>query len=257
MLGVSLDRVHTKKQSIEKVMAALQRSRYLHIVSLNPENIMRAQTNPELMTSFNTADIQIIDGAGLYLAAHWTGELKEGTERVTGVDLMTELVGRLLATWSIRPITIAFIGGRSGVAGQTADHFLRLRRDISPHDSVHLTSIPDLDADDPSLALKLSQSQIDLAFFAFGCPRQELWIEAHRNLLSHTVCMGVGGAFDFIAGRVPRAPAWMQDHGLEWLHRLIHEPHRWRRQTALLRFIWLALTQRSRIVWGKGRKSAT
>jgi N-acetylglucosaminyldiphosphoundecaprenol N-acetyl-beta-D-mannosaminyltransferase len=64
--------------------------------------------------------------------------------------------------------------------------------------------------------------------------------------------MGVGGAFDFIAGRVPRAPMWMQSAGLEWLFRLIQEPRRWRRQLALVEFTWQVLRARRRRSSNKG-----
>jgi UDP-N-acetyl-D-mannosaminuronic acid transferase (WecB/TagA/CpsF family) len=70
----------------------------------------------------------------------------------------------------------------------------------------------------------------DLLFVALGAPRQDLWIREHLNELEVPVCMGVGGAFNFVAGMLPRAPRWMQQAGMEWLFRLGQEPTRlWRR----------------------------
>ena len=67
-------------------------------------------------------------------------------------------------------------------------------------------------------------------FVAFGAPLQEYWIREHLHTLGVPVCMGVGGAFDMLTGQVKRAPVWMQDHGLEWLCRLVQEPGRlWKR----------------------------
>ena len=68
---------------------------------------------------------------------------------------------------------------------------------------------------------------------AFGAPAQELWIDRLRNRLGVAVAIGVGGAFDFLTGRVPRAPAWMRKAGLEWLFRLLRQPWRIRRMAVL------------------------
>ncbi len=78
-----------------------------------------------------------------------------------------------------------------------------------------------------------------LVFVAFGSPWQELWIERHRNQFQNCVVMGVGGAFDFLGGKVPRAPVIIRRLGFEWLFRLIVQPWRLRRQLRLVRFGWL------------------
>ena len=76
----------------------------------------------------------------------------------------------------------------------------------------------------------IHEAQPDMLFVAFGAPRQDQWIRAHLHELNVPVCMGVGGSFDFLAGRVSRAPLWMQDRGLEWLYRVMQEPTRlWKR----------------------------
>jgi N-acetylglucosaminyldiphosphoundecaprenol N-acetyl-beta-D-mannosaminyltransferase len=84
----------------------------------------------------------------------------------------------------------------------------------------------------------------DLLLVAYGVPAEERWIARNRHRLGVPVMVGVGGAFDFVAGVTRRAPAWMRRLGLEWLHRLIREPWRWRRQLALPRFVALVLAQR-------------
>jgi N-acetylglucosaminyldiphosphoundecaprenol N-acetyl-beta-D-mannosaminyltransferase len=68
---------------------------------------------------------------------------------------------------------------------------------------------------------------------AYGAPAQELWIDRMKDRLEISVAIGVGGAFDFLTGRVPRAPAWMRRAGLEWLHRLARQPWRIRRMAVL------------------------
>jgi N-acetylglucosaminyldiphosphoundecaprenol N-acetyl-beta-D-mannosaminyltransferase len=86
----------------------------------------------------------------------------------------------------------------------------------------------------------------DLLLVAYGVPAEERWIAQNRDRLGVPVMIGVGGAFDFVAGVARRAPVWMRRVGLEWLHRLLQEPWRWRRQAALPRFVALAVRQRVR-----------
>jgi N-acetylglucosaminyldiphosphoundecaprenol N-acetyl-beta-D-mannosaminyltransferase len=83
-----------------------------------------------------------------------------------------------------------------------------------------------------------------LLLVAYGAPAQDLWIARHKEALAVPVAIGVGGSFDFIAGRAKRAPAWLRRIGLEWLHRLVHEPWRWQRMLALPKFAILVLRQR-------------
>jgi N-acetylglucosaminyldiphosphoundecaprenol N-acetyl-beta-D-mannosaminyltransferase len=84
----------------------------------------------------------------------------------------------------------------------------------------------------------------DLLLVAYGVPVEEKWIARNRERLGVPVMVGVGGSFDFVAGVTKRAPVWMRRLGLEWLHRLMHEPWRWRRQLALPRFVVLVLRQK-------------
>ncbi|MGB3020405.1 MAG: WecB/TagA/CpsF family glycosyltransferase, partial [Microgenomates group bacterium] len=83
-----------------------------------------------------------------------------------------------------------------------------------------------------------------LIFVAFGSPYQEKWIYENRASLQGITCIGVGGAFDFLSGRVARAPKLIQSIGLEWLYRLMRQPWRWRRQLQLPVFIYLVLKQK-------------
>jgi N-acetylglucosaminyldiphosphoundecaprenol N-acetyl-beta-D-mannosaminyltransferase len=98
-----------------------------------------------------------------------------------------------------------------------------------------------------------------LLFVSLGCPKQEFWMAAHRDRLP-CVMLGVGAAFDYHAGTLSRAPAWMRRCGLEWLYRLLHEPRRlWRRYT-LTNSVFLAKSlaeaARSALDWLLARPSA-
>ena len=84
---------------------------------------------------------------------------------------------------------------------------------------------------------RIHEARPDILFVAYGAPAQDKWIARNKARLGVPVCLGVGGAFDFVAGVAERAPRWMQSAGLEWLHRLARQP--WRAQrifTAAVRF---------------------
>ena len=104
----------------------------------------------------------------------------------------------------------------------------------------------------PAILARLRQARPDVLFVAYGAPRQDLWIARYQPDLQIPVAMGVGGAFDFLAGVVPRAPRWMREAGLEWLYRLLRQPWRWRRMRVLPRFVLDVLRAR----YGRGGTGA-
>lgn len=85
---------------------------------------------------------------------------------------------------------------------------------------------------------------IDILFVAFGSPKQEIWIAENLDKLPVRVAIGVGGAFDFVSGKVKRAPVWVRKIGLEWLFRLILQPWRIKRQLRLFKFVFLVLGEK-------------
>jgi N-acetylglucosaminyldiphosphoundecaprenol N-acetyl-beta-D-mannosaminyltransferase len=87
---------------------------------------------------------------------------------------------------------------------------------------------------------------------AYGAAAEEAWLARNLDRSGAIIGLGVGGAFDFISGRVRRAPPWMRQLGLEWLYRLGHQPWRWRRMLALPRFVARVLTQPRRDASNEG-----
>ena len=108
-----------------------------------------------------------------------------------------------------------------------------------------------LDEDQPEIVARINAARPDILFVALGNPKQELWMGRNRGKIDVGAMIGVGGTFNFIAGKVKRAPRWMQRSGLEWIYRIIQEPGRlWRRYAyGLVKFAWLSL----RAVANKGQ----
>ncbi|MDD3031707.1 MAG: WecB/TagA/CpsF family glycosyltransferase, partial [Atribacterota bacterium] len=88
---------------------------------------------------------------------------------------------------------------------------------------------------------EIKEKKPDFLLVGLGVPKQEIWISKYKDLLNVPVCIGIGGSFDVLSGKIPRAPLWMQNHGMEWIYRLIKEPKRIKRVIALPYFMWLII----------------
>ncbi len=208
------------------------------ICTANPEFVMTAQRQPEFMAVLQNADLVLPDGVGLLWAARRMG--RPLPQRVTGSDgiyLLAERAAR--EGWRL-----FFLGAAPGVAEQTA----RILADRYPGLLVAGTYAGSpRDADYPEIARRIIAARPDILLVAYGAPAQDLWIARHRADLRVPVSMGVGGAFDFVAGVQKRAPAWIIRLNLEWFWRLLTQPWRWRRQLDLPRFAWRVVRSGIRI----------
>jgi N-acetylglucosaminyldiphosphoundecaprenol N-acetyl-beta-D-mannosaminyltransferase len=202
------------------------------IASVNPERIMQARRETALGAILGRADLALADGIGVVWAARRLGHPLPA--RVSGVDFLEALAAYgARAGWRF-----FFLGGAPGAADAAAE-VLRGRYPGFTLAGSYGGSADPADDGDTTEAVRASRAQ--LLFLAYGGGAEEAWLA--RNLVASgaVIGMGVGGAFDFISGRAQRAPKWMRDRGLEWLHRLSRQPWRWRRMLALPRFALLVL----------------
>lgn len=198
------------------------------ICTVNPEFVVDAQSNPEFAAALSRADLRVPDGVGIVLAARLQGRVLR--ERVTGSDGIYHICAHAAA----KGYSVFFLGAGPGVAAEVA------ARMCVRHPSLRVAGTgggSPADTDWPAVAAQLADARPDILFVAYGHPKQDLWIDRHREELPARIALGVGGAFDFVAGVTQRAPRWMQRLGLEWLHRLIQEPWRWRRMLKLPIFV--------------------
>ncbi len=232
ILGVRVDDV-TQAEALAYA-AHLLRQRGAHqIATVNPEFVMEARRNPAFRAVLEATDLNTPDGFGLLLAARWQGTPLRG--RATGVALVQQLAA-LAAAQGYR---IFLLGAAPSVAEQAAA-VLRARYPSlqiagcfagSPHPR-----------HEPFLRQIIAVARPDLLLVAYGHPAQDLWIARNQPVLQIPLAMGVGGVFDYLSGRVPLAPRWMRQIGLEWLFRLLVQPRRWRRiLVAVPLFAWTVL----------------
>ena len=218
----------SEADAVDWVARAIAEGRPRLVISVNPERIMRAGRDPEFAAVLRRADLALADGVGVLWAARRLGHQLPG--RVAGVDLLQALAARGgPAGWRF-----FFLGGAPGVA-QAAGQVLRERY---PGFRLAGTNAASPDPFNDALTTQAVRSSgAQLLFLAYGAAAEEAWLARNLTRSGAIVGMGVGGAFDFISGRSRRAPPWMRERGLEWLHRLGREPWRWRRMLALPQFV--------------------
>ncbi len=228
VLGVPVDSVDMKA-AIDEVRAMLSRGsgRTNVILSVNPEKVIVAQSQPNLLGILRNADLLIPDGIGVVMAARMLGLATMG--RVPGAELMPEIC-KLAAEAHSR---VFLYGAKPDVVTRTAI-ILRARYPGLQIVGTQDGYLPDTQMDD--LIARINALETDALFVALGSPRQEQWINRYRDRLHVRVCQGVGGTFDAICGKPRRAPHSFRRLNLEWLYRLVTQPQRAHRQAALPKF---------------------
>ena len=213
--------------------------RLWQIVTLQPEIVMRARRTPDLWAIIQRAPLVTADGMGIVWALRLRGV--RAPERVTGVDLLAALAQRA----ATRGYRLFLLGGAPGIAEQAGVALQRRYPGLLVAGAWAGSPDP---ADDAEARRRIRAARPDLLCVAYGAPAQERWIARVGPALvadrqRGIVAIGVGGALDLLAGRIPRAPLWMQRVGFEWLYRLARQPWRWRRMVALPRFAALACAE--------------
>lgn len=196
-------------------------SRYVCIC--NAHSVVTAGQDPAFGQAVAQADMATPDGAPVAWMIRKLGF--KGQQRINGPDLMW----KYCAQAAQRGESIYLYGG-------TADTLLALQARLArefPRLKVAGAFSPPFRAltaeEDTAAVARINASGAGTVWVSLGCPKQELWMAAHRGRI-HAVMIGVGAAFDYHAGTIQRAPVWMQNAGLEWLHRLVSEPRRlWKR----------------------------
>ena len=212
--------------------------------------------NDELWGYLRNADFVTADGMPIVLLSRLLRRTLPA--RVTGADMVPAICRRCAE----EGLSVYVLGGdREAVEaafgklgclghetrGERRENSSRLASNVSRPSSSLLAGIDDsfvkLDQEQPEIVERINAAKPDILFVAFGNPKQELWMGRNSGKLDVGAMIGIGGTFNFLAGRVKRAPKWMQRSGLEWVYRIIQEPGRlWRRYAyGLVKFSWLSL----------------
>ncbi|MGQ9427239.1 WecB/TagA/CpsF family glycosyltransferase [Gilvimarinus sp. F26214L] len=239
LLGCSMD-VASMSETINRIEVALLEGRFTQHVVINVAKLVNMRKDPELDASVRGCDIINIDGMGVVLGARLLGH--QVPERVAGVDLFHAL----LAMSAQKGYSVFLLGARAEVVSATAERVQAMYPGLRIAGYHHGYFWDDEEA----MVEKVRASGAQLLFVAITSPRKENFISKWRDQLGVTFVMGVGGTFDVVAGKVKRAPLWMQKWGLEWFYRVLQEPRRmWKRYLVTnIQFAWLLLKAKLGII---------
>jgi N-acetylglucosaminyldiphosphoundecaprenol N-acetyl-beta-D-mannosaminyltransferase len=203
---------------------------------VNPDCLNIAVRDPAYRGTLTGAARVLPDGIGLHLAGKLLGTPLR--ENVNGTDLFPLLCERLAST----DLSVYLLGARPGIADEAA------RRMQERYPGLRVAGIASgyFSGDEEEAVVDaINRSGAGVLLVAMGVPRQEAWLARWHDRLAPPVRMGVGGLFDFYSGRIPRAPAWLRELGLEWTYRLRQEPGRmWRRYViGNPQFLWRVYRQ--------------
>lgn len=203
------------------------------IIAINPEKVIKAMQDTQLFGWLNDAGLVIPDGIGIVVAAKLLNKVK--IERVPGSELMPAICER-----SVEKGYKLFLYGASP---ETIEKTVAELKNNYPGIQIAGFQHGYLPEEKmPNLIGQINESEANILFVALGSPRQELWMDSYLGQLKNIrVCQGVGGTFDVIAGTVKRAPKLFIKMNGEWLYRLLSQPSRLLRQTALPIFIYKTL----------------
>ena len=208
-------------ETLSEICRLVDEKRKSYVVAINVDVVMKMEKDEYLKKITDEADLTLVDGKPLVWIAKWHKHPVKA--KISGSDMVPELC-KVAAK---KGYSLFIIGGAAGIAEKAKEN---LERDLLDIKVVGTYSPPfGFEKDEVELELlnqMISTVHPDLVIVCFGCPKQEKWIYENYRKYEGTVSICAGATVDFLAGNVNRAPAWMSNHGLEWLYRFSQEPKR-------------------------------
>jgi len=254
LLDIKIDNI-SYKDTLKEIEDFIASKKPHQICTVNPEYLMQSKKDEELKHILNQSALNVADGGGLLYGARYTRQKLD--YKVTGVDL----IWKIAELSNKKQYRIFLLGGENDVAIKTAQILrhkfpkiniagtfegkpliklisrkiwqanYRVRR------SLDMRRKSNINKNNSQIMAQIAKAKPDILLVAYGCPKQDKFIARYAQYLNVPVMIGVGGAFDYISGKISRAPVWMRNIHLEWLYRLFAEPKRFNRIiTATIRF---------------------
>ena len=242
LLGIRIDNL-SKEETLEKVKRFLGGKKFCQVATVNPEFILLAQEDKEFKKILNSCDLNVADGFGIKLAFWKSG--KNLKSRIAGIDLMLEI----LKIASQNNYNIFLAANKNGLSDWKETRAAILA--IYPNLKINGADLSLCEKNNNEANYKLQTTNYKILFCNFGAPHQEKFINSIKND-NIKLAMGVGGSFDFITGKIRRAPLWIRSIGLEWLWRLILQPKRFKRAfNSVVIFLWKAMFEKAALLNNK------
>lgn len=212
----------TFEQALDAIEALVRAGRGGAVFTPNVDHIVNARHDRALREAYSRTSLSLADGQPVI----WASRLLQTPlpEKISGSDLGPRLLERARA----RRLRVYLLGGGDGVAALAAARLEKQGILVVGAEGPRVGL--EANAGEAQILERVRAAKPDLVFVGLGSPKQERFIDRSAPALAPAVLLGVGATIDFLAGTVPRAPAWMSRSGLEWLYRLMREPRRlWRR----------------------------
>jgi N-acetylglucosaminyldiphosphoundecaprenol N-acetyl-beta-D-mannosaminyltransferase len=223
VLGVGINAVDYES-AVQKIIVAAQSRRPLTVTALAVHGVMTGALDAEHRHRLNELDLVVPDGQPVRWAMRWLYGVKL-PDRVYGPTLTLKVCERAAQ----EGLSVYLYGSRTEVLETLAAN-LRAKFPAIQIAGMQPSRFRQVSAaEQAEIARTIRDSGASFVLVGLGCPRQETWVYENRELISMPL-LAVGAAFDFHAGNLPQAPAWLQNRGLEWFFRLVQEPRRlWKR----------------------------
>jgi N-acetylglucosaminyldiphosphoundecaprenol N-acetyl-beta-D-mannosaminyltransferase len=223
ILGIGVSAI-TLDRAVSTIEQWIERRTQKYVCVTGAHGIIESRRDPQLRHIHNEAGMVTPDGMPLVFMARRLGF--KSVSRVYGPDLMRRLT-EISAQKGYRQF---YYGGGAGIA----EHLAATLKARYPTLSIAGTMTPPFrpltPEEDEATVARINEVAPDIVWVGLSTPKQELWMASYIGRLNVPVLVGVGAAFDFLAGTKSQAPVWMQQSGLEWTYRLAHEPRRlWKR----------------------------
>jgi len=232
-LGTQVDNL-SMSETVSFIEEAIEHKEKIVREDINAAKTVWMQDDPEFKQIIHKADLINADGQSIILASKLLGNPIK--ERVSGIDLMENIV----ASAYKKQWKVFFLGASEEVVSKTVNTYTDKysKEIIAGYHNGYFTK-----EDEEKIVDSINRSNANILFIGISSPKKEYFIDAHFQKLNCNLIMGVGGSFDVIAGKVNRAPLWMQKSALEWLYRLLQEPGKmWKRYLYTNTvFIWLLI----------------
>jgi exopolysaccharide biosynthesis WecB/TagA/CpsF family protein len=239
LLGVRFDLL-SRTEALGQLMSAFGMGGAWKVYVVNAHTLNLAWKDPSFREVLNEADLLLNDGSGVGVASRMAG--RPFPDNLVGTDLVPQLCELAVP----RGAGVFLLGGAPGVPERAAERLRKMVPGLLINGARH-GYFPE--AENGRVVEEINRSGAGILLVAFGNPLQEAWIHRNAPGLRCDVCIGVGGLFDHLAGRLRRAPSWMRRAGIEWVHILMGQPHKWRRYI-IGNPVFLARAVMSRFGWG-------
>ncbi len=208
---------------LRRILGYTERGERRRVSYVNAHVLNQSQSNPDLRHALQASDLVYCDGYGVRLAARLIGltvpHRMTGADWIWGVAALCQQSGR----------SLYLLGSDPGSSAEAAETLRRWYPRLDVRGTHH--GYFELDSPHSERVLEhIAEHKPDVLLVGMGTPFQELWVDRNRERIDASVVWTVGALFDYVSGRVPRAPYWLADNGLEWIYRLAVEPRRmWQR----------------------------